>query len=234
MPSRYGREAAEKCFHGGTIFRDAATGIIWIENQVSLGANETVMAKEKFEEWLWDLAAVEIRHFHSDNGIYTADEFKADCSSKDQTQSFSGVGVQHQNATAEPAICTITEMARLFLVHTSLHWTENGTDDLCLWPFAMKHAAWLYNRVPRDDCGLTPIELLTKTKSDHKDLLCSHVWGCPTYVLDPTLQDGKKLPKWNRRARLGQFLGFSEAHSSRRQHSKSYHRFCLSTISCCV
>ena len=214
LPSGYGREAAEKRFHGGTIFRDAATGIIWIENQVSLGANETVMAKVKFEEWLWDLAAVEIRHFHSDNGIYTADEFKADCSRKDQTQSFSGVGAQHQNAAAERAIRTITEMARSFLVHTSLHWTENGTDDLCLWPFAMKHAAWLYNRVPRDDCGLTPIELLTKTKSDHKDLLRSHVWGCPTYVLDPTLQDGKKLPKWNRRARLGQFLGFSEAHSS--------------------
>eukprot|EP00957_Ditylum_brightwellii_P040099 3034853-Ditylum_brightwellii.AAC.1 len=45
LPSGYGREAAEKRFHGGTIFRDAATGIIWIENQVSLGANETVMAK---------------------------------------------------------------------------------------------------------------------------------------------------------------------------------------------
>ena len=90
----------------------------------------------------------------------------------------------------------------------------NGTDDLCLWPFAMKHAAWLlYNHVPCDDCGFTPIELLPKTKFDHKDLLCSHVWGCPMYVLDHTLQDGKKLPKWNRCARLGQFLGFSEAHS---------------------
>ena len=34
------------------------------------------------------------------------------------------------------------------------------------------------------------------------------------YVLEPSVQDGKKLPKWNRRARMGQFLGFSSEHSS--------------------
>jgi hypothetical protein len=33
------------------------------------------------------------------------------------------------------------------------------------------------------------------------------------YVLDPKLQDGKKIPKWNCRARQGQFLGFSDEHS---------------------
>eukprot|EP00956_Cyclotella_meneghiniana_P030114 scaffold74968_cov57-Cyclotella_meneghiniana.AAC.5 len=33
-------------------------------------------------------------------------------------------------------------------------------------------------------------------------------------VLEAKLPDGKKLPKWNRRARMGQFLGFSGQHSS--------------------
>jgi hypothetical protein len=42
----------------------------------------------------------------------------------------------------------------------------------------------------------------------------SHVWGCPVYVLEATLQDGKKLPKWNKRARMGQFLCFLRTHSS--------------------
>ena len=99
LPTGYGRESPEKRFHGGTIFRDAASGVIWLENQVSLGANETVMSKIKFEEWLWDIAAVEIKHIHSDNGIYCADEFKADCASKDQTQSMSGVGAKHQKCS---------------------------------------------------------------------------------------------------------------------------------------
>jgi len=105
-------------------------------------------------------------------------------------------------------------MARTFLLHVSLHWTEYKVDDLSLWSFAMKHAVWLYNRLPNRITGLTPLELLTKTKADHKDLLRTHVWGCPTFVLDARLQDGKKIPKWNRRSRLGQYLGFSDEHSS--------------------
>jgi hypothetical protein len=80
----------------------------------------------------------------------------------------------------------------------------------------VKHAVWLYNRVPNRLSGLTPLELLTKSKADHRDLLLSHVnvWGCPTIVLDPELQNDQKLPKWNRRARVGQFLGYSDEHSS--------------------
>ncbi len=40
------------------------------------------------------------------------------------------------------------------------------------------------------------------------------MWGCPAYVLEPKLQNGQKLPKWNRRSHLGQFLGYSDEHSS--------------------
>ena len=177
LPSGYGREAQENRYHGGTIFNDAATGIIWAENQVSLGAGETILSKTEFEEWLWELACVEINHYRSDNGVFQAEEFKADCHDKNQKQSFSGVGAQHQNARAERAIQTIMYMARTFLLHVSLHWTEYKVDDLSLWPFAVKHAVWLYNRLPNRITGLTPLELLTKTKADHKDLLRTHVWG---------------------------------------------------------
>jgi hypothetical protein len=34
------------------------------------------------------------------------------------------------------------------------------------------------------------------------------------YILEAKLQNDQKLPKWNRRARLGQFIGFSDEHSS--------------------
>jgi hypothetical protein len=86
------------------------------------------------------------------------------------------------------------------MVHVYLHWSEQGVDDLALWGFAVKHPAWVYNRVPNRLSGLIPLELLAKTKADHRDLLCSHVWGCPVIVLDPKLQDGKKMPKWNHRS----------------------------------
>jgi hypothetical protein len=52
LPTGYGRESQYRHFQGGTIYNDAASGLIWVENQVSLGANETVMGKARFEQWL--------------------------------------------------------------------------------------------------------------------------------------------------------------------------------------
>ncbi len=45
------------------------------------------------------------------------------------------VGAQHQNACAEWAIQTIMYMARTSMVHSLLHWTDCGSDDLSLWSF---------------------------------------------------------------------------------------------------
>ena len=101
LPTGYGRESRDRRYQGGTIYNDAASGLIWVENQVSLGSNETVMGKIRFEQWLWDQAAAKVSHYHGDNGIFTAAEYCDDCREKGQTQSFSGVGAQHQNAQAE-------------------------------------------------------------------------------------------------------------------------------------
>jgi len=105
-------------------------------------------------------------------------------------------------------------MARTFFVHASLHWTDRGSDDLSLWSFAVKHSVWIYNRVPNAWSGPTPLELVTKERSDYREILRCHVWGCPVNVLEAKLKNDQKLLKWNRRARLGQFVGFSDEHSS--------------------
>ena len=52
-----------------------------------------------------------------------------------QSQSFSGVGAQHQNSNAEQAIQTIMYMAHTFLVYSSLHRTDMGADNISLWPY---------------------------------------------------------------------------------------------------
>ncbi len=142
LPSGYGREGCNGRFHGGTIYNDAASGLIWVENQVSLGASETIMCKEHFEQWLYNTACIEVKHFHGDNCIFSSEEYHLECSKKKQSQSFLGVGVQHQNSKAEQAIQTIIYMACTFLVHSSLHWIwmDMGADDISLWPFAVKHA----------------------------------------------------------------------------------------------
>ena len=44
------------------------------------------MSKVRFEEWFWEMAAAEIKHLHSDNGVFTADMFRDDCKMKHQSQ----------------------------------------------------------------------------------------------------------------------------------------------------
>ena len=133
------------------------------------------MSKLCFEEWIWEQAAARVKHYHSDNGVFTAEVFKKACQESGQTQSFSGVGAKHQNAKAEQAIQTIMYMARLFMIHSTLHWVSDGANDLDLWPFAVDHATWLYNRVSQANSGITPLELLTGNCSYFGDLRRAHV-----------------------------------------------------------
>ena len=79
---------------------------------------------------------------------------------------------------------------------------------------AIHYAVWVFNHLPRVDTGLCPDEMWSQTLASHDDLRRTHVWGCPVYVLEPELQDGKRIPKWQPRARLGMFVGFSLVHSS--------------------
>jgi len=62
---------------------------------------------------------------------------------------------------------------------------------------------------------LSPLELFSgfqvRAYTNHQRL---HVWGCPTFLLDPELQDGKKLPKWILQSHFGFFMGYSHSHSS--------------------
>ena len=83
------------------------------------------------------------------------------------------------------------------MMHVSLHWAYRGVDSFSLWSSSVGHSVCLHNRVPNQQSGLTPIELLTKKKADHWYLLWSSVWGCPVYVFDPKSQYDWYTPRWN-------------------------------------
>ena len=97
------------------------------------------------------------------------------------------------------------------MMHQLLHWPEQF--DPALWPFALEHAVFIWNNMPQRRSGLTPLELFTGMKQPTNGaILRLRVWGCPSYVLDPKLQDGKKLPKWSKRSCCGVYLGISPKH----------------------
>ena len=44
------------------------------------------MGKERFEQWIYDHAFVEIKHYHGDNGIFSSEEYRDDCTDKMQSR----------------------------------------------------------------------------------------------------------------------------------------------------
>ena len=198
-----------------TLFHDAATGLIKIYLQENGSTAATLWSKQQFERFLWTTAGVTVKHYHSDQGSnFTDATFAADVEEKQQTQSFSGTGAKFENGSAERAVQTVFWKARHMMLQCALRWDLEGAADPSLWPQALLYACWLYNRIPKMETSYSPLELLTSRRDDHHDLLRAKVWGCPAFVLDPVLQDGKKLPKFKARARVSQFMGFSEDFSS--------------------
>jgi hypothetical protein len=209
--SSRGRESFGQKYGGGTIFCDHASGYVQAHHQVSLRASDTIRSKRKFERDIRS-CGVTVEEYHGDNGIFRAKEFREELMKHGQSIDFSGVGAQHQNGVAERNIRTVTEMARAMMQHAHMHWPDQFSQDL--WPFALDYACWIHNRKPQRDSGIAPTELFCGVKGACRQLLRTRVWGSPGFILDPKLQDGKKIPKWQPRAREGQFMGFSLEHSS--------------------
>ena len=207
-----GKEPKKLQRTGGTIFVDHATGLTYVVHQVSLTVAETIKAKRQFEAFAKDHGVV-VKSYRADNVPFGLQAFKDEIAACHQTIDFSGVGAHHQNGVAERAIGTITRFARAMMLQQAMLWPDRA--DLRHWPFAMDHAVFLWNNLPREGTRLAPLEMFTGvTRQDFTPIEKAHVWGCPVYVLDPKLQDGKKLPKWDPRARRGMYLGVSAAHSS--------------------
>jgi len=212
LPHTQGKEPPDKKYTGGSIYYDHSSQDIFVQHQISLRDGETLQAKYKYEGYC-KLRGIRVKHYHADNSPFGNNAYRSDCTRQQQSLSFSGVGAHHQNAVAERAIRTITNWSRTMILHSLLYWPE--ASNLDLWPYAMDHAVYVWNNLPQRGTHLAPTELHTRSRFSHYDHLSSlAVWGCPVYVLEPKLQDGKKLPKWKPRTRRGMYLGKSDAHAN--------------------
>ena len=212
LPHTYGKERVAEKYHGGTLFYDHASSFIYLSHQVSLGIGETLQSKRKFERFA-SQRNVDVRSYRADNHPYSSKGFLEDLEVHNQTITFSGVGAHHQNGAAERALQTCCTWARALMMHQLLHWPDSY--DPQLWPFALTHAVHIWNNLPKEGALLTPIELFSGMKQPHNgSLLRTRVWGCPAWVLNPKLQDLKKIPKWSKRSRCGMYLGHSDDHHS--------------------
>ena len=205
-----GSESHDRWYKGGVIFVDHASGYIFHMPVVNFTASEALRAKREFEQHMHSMG-ITILNYHSDNGVFTAREFQEEISKMEQNLTLSGVGTHHQNAQAERAIGVLSAMMRTLMIHARLRWSKMITPEL--WPMAMKHAEHILNHTPREN-NVCPLDVVTKTTVPRSVLQDLHVWGCPVYVLDPKLQDGIKIPKFNPRSRRGLHVGLSPKHAA--------------------
>ena len=208
----YNRGSIEDRYIGGCIFVDHASSYIHVEFQSSLSSHETLAAKLEYERLCRDVGVIPQKYM-SDNGTsFTSKAFTEHLKTFFQTSKFAGVGAHHHNAQAERAIRTIMSIARTMMIHSGIHWPDVA--DSTLWPMAVKHACFLFNHVPNHTTGLSPADLFTKVRWPQRKFLDMHVWGCPVYVLEKSLQDGKKIPRWRPRSNRSMYMGISDKHAS--------------------
>ena len=213
LPNTYGKEHDDERYTGGCIFVDHSTGYIHVVHQTHLNSHETLKAKHSYEALCRDYGVIP-QSFISDNGTaFTSADFNQDLQRFRQVHQFAGVGAHHHNGVAERAIQTIMSMARTILHHAATHWP--AAIDPVLWPFAVDYSVLLYNMIPRQDTGISPHEMFTRQKVKPEFYQTLHVFGCPIFVLDNRIADGKKIPRWEARSQKGLHLGPCKKHSSK-------------------
>ena len=120
LPHTFGKERPSDRYHGATIYVSHSSSWLFLVNQVSLNAGETLQGKRKLDRAAED-SGRKIKHFHADNHPFGAEEFLEDLELNHQTVTFSGVGAHHQNGVTERASQTVTSWARALIFHQMLH-----------------------------------------------------------------------------------------------------------------
>jgi hypothetical protein len=207
-----GKTAPHTMYCGGALFVDHASKFIHVEHQISTTSHETILSKHAFEEFARDHGVIVQTYLADNSTAFASAEYTSHLATFRQITQFAGVGAHHHNGVAERAIQTIMAMARTMLIHAAIRWPDVA--DASLWPMAVDYAVYIYNHMPDPKTGMAPIDVFSSSKWPSSKCLDLHVWGSPAYVLDPTLQDGKKLPRWKPRSRRALFVGLSKRHSS--------------------
>ena len=201
----------KKRYRVATIFVDHFSGLSYVHLQKTTNAAETLEAKRAFERFA-RRHDIRISQYQADNGRFAETVFLDHVRQSQQTITFCGVNAHFQNAVAERRIRVLQDRARTMLLHAKQRWPT--AVEAYLWPYAIRLANEVHNATPdilRHDFK-SPLELFTNSVVT-PDLGHFRPFACPVYVLDNSMQQGKKIDKWEARSRMGLYLGTSMVHA---------------------
>jgi hypothetical protein len=207
-----GKSKANDMYTGGCLFVDHCSTYVDCRFQTHLNTHQTLISKEEYELMCRDVGVIPQEYLTDNGSAFSSKDYTAKLREFSQIYRFAGVGAHHHNGIAERAIQTIMSVARTMMLHAAIHWPE--TADPALWPMAVQHAIFLWNHMPDPTTGMSPTDVFTKTRWEQRKFLDLHVWGCPVYVLEKAIADGKKLPHWQPRSHRTMHMGLSPLHAS--------------------
>jgi hypothetical protein len=124
------------------LFVDHKTRLVYPSFQEYKTASEDCRSKCDYETFA-KRYSVTIYYYHADNGAFRSETFQKSTDSKNQKLNFNGVHAQLQNGLVECSNGTLCAAARSMLSHSISRWDKTITAEL--WPFAIQHAATIYN-----------------------------------------------------------------------------------------
>ena len=187
-----------------TVFVDHFSKLSFVHLQRSTSADETIIAKQRFERFASTYGIV-IKNYHADNGRFADNKFRESIDqTPGQTLSFCGVNAHFQNGVAERRIRELQQTARTMLLHATRRWPDAISANL--WPYALRMANDIFNSTSNISTKQIPVNMFTNLKiaTNPKHWF---PFGCPVYVLDSKIQEGKRISKWASRARVGIYMG---------------------------
>ena len=168
-----------------------------------------VQAKQVFKRYAKE-RNITINHYHVDNGQFADNGFIKDCQDRGQRLTYCGVNAHFQNGITNRKIRDLQEAMRTSLLNMAHKWPKMITMNLWLYAMCMANEIMISTPTKLKDKSLQ--ELFSRVDVALK-IKHFHTFGCPMYVLDNLLQGQHSIPKWNKRARLGIYLGPSPNHS---------------------
>jgi hypothetical protein len=205
-------KASSNQYKGGCIFMDRGSGyLVHVEHQLGFSSIETIRAKQNFEKRALEHGVL-IQSYLTDSGAFKASSLVDHIRNSGQRIQYCGTNAHHQNGVAERSIRTLSNTSRALILHAAAHW-PHGIDS-SLWPMAVDYSVHIYNNTPDLNGMCRPADPFTGEVVPRHSLQDFHTWGCPVFILDPKLQSGQRLPRWQPRSRQGVFMGLSTIHSS--------------------
>jgi hypothetical protein len=168
-----------------TIFVDHFSSLSYVHLQETQSSQDTLAAKQAFEAYARD-RGVKVQHYHADNGRFVDNLWQDSITNAGQTMTLCGVNAHHQNGVVEKRIRDLVSRARKMLLHAEARWPK--AVHTSLWPYALRTANELRNCLPGKD-NLSPAEKFSSVHVQPK-LADYHVFGCPVFALNNTLQAG--------------------------------------------